>query len=45
MSHDDYCSFTVVVKGKDLDLNHFKDPECWPTHIRVSAKRSHNRHV
>ena len=41
--HSDYCSFTVVVKGKDLSMEQLTDPESWPENIRVYPRESGGR--
>ncbi|MEL7521052.1 MAG: hypothetical protein AAGJ80_05435, partial [Cyanobacteria bacterium J06553_1] len=38
MSHEDYCSFTAVVKGKNLSLELLADPDYWPADIKVFSR-------
>ena len=43
MTHEDYSSFTVVVKGKDLSLELLCDPDYWPANIRVYGREPGGR--
>ena len=45
-NHSDYCSFTVVVKGRDLSIEQLTDPDSWPDNVRVYPRESGGgRHV
>ena len=42
-NHQDYCSFTVVVRGKDLSIEQLTDPDSWPDNIKVFPREGGGR--